>query len=175
MRVSVCARAACVCVRAPVCVCVCVRVRGCALTGSQVCSELNVVELEMVALGPGSESDITSLKLVVTSLYTQFLNGAYSNCVIALVLIIHMLPSDPFSSLRWWACRQTAPAAQSGGGGEEDYVLYQALYAYTSDDADDLKFDANDIIQVTDEDEYVAGVYSPPPPPPPHPLTAVLR
>lgn len=51
---------------------------------------------------------------------------------------------------------QTAPAAQSGGGGEEDYVLYQALYAYTSDDADDLKFDANDIIQVTDEDEYPA-------------------
>jgi len=30
-------------------------------------------------------------------------------------------------------------------------VLYQALYLYKSDDPEDLTFDANDILQVTDE------------------------
>jgi len=43
----------------------------------------------------------------------------------------------------------TEPAANA-----EDYVLYQALYTYRNDDPDDLNFDANDIVQVTDEDEY---------------------
>jgi len=48
-----------------------------------------------------------------------------------------------------------AQAAPSGGGATgpqgEDYVLYQALYLYKSDDPEDLTFDANDILQVTDE------------------------
>ena len=50
---------------------------------------------------------------------------------------------------------QAAQAAPSGGGATgpqgEDYVLYQALYLYKSDDPEDLTFDANDILQVTDE------------------------
>ena len=33
----------------------------------------------------------------------------------------------------------------------EDYTLYQALYAYKSNDPDDLSFDVDEILQVTDE------------------------
>ncbi|EDQ88365.1 uncharacterized protein MONBRDRAFT_9210 [Monosiga brevicollis MX1] len=36
-------------------------------------------------------------------------------------------------------------------GPEDNYVLYQTLYKYESSDPEDLTFDANEILQVTDE------------------------
>lgn len=42
------------------------------------------------------------------------------------------------------------PSSEQAGD-DEDYVLYQALYNYNSGDPDDLVFEANDILQVTDE------------------------
>lgn len=41
--------------------------------------------------------------------------------------------------------------AEAGEPAEVPYVLYQALYDYSSQDPDDLCFAANDILQVTDE------------------------
>lgn len=40
-----------------------------------------------------------------------------------------------------------APAVKE----EKKYILYQALYKYKSDDPDDLQFEQNDILRVTDE------------------------
>lgn len=46
---------------------------------------------------------------------------------------------------------QQATAAPAKKPDDVDYVLYQALYDYKNDDPEDLDFDANDILQVTDE------------------------
>lgn len=42
-------------------------------------------------------------------------------------------------------------AGENGADDGESYTLYQTLYAYHSDDPEDLHFEANEILQVTDD------------------------
>lgn len=65
--------------------------------------------------------------------------------------VTHSAAPAPSPALKAPAPASSPSASAVKANGEEKYVLYQALFDYKSDDADDLHFLQNDIIRVSDE------------------------
>eukprot|EP00730_Choanoeca_flexa_P016255 TRINITY_DN7645_c0_g1_i1.p1 TRINITY_DN7645_c0_g1~~TRINITY_DN7645_c0_g1_i1.p1 ORF type:complete len:240 (+),score=34.20 TRINITY_DN7645_c0_g1_i1:175-894(+) len=68
-------------------------------------------------------------------------------------------PKPPPKHVNFPAQLTTVINPEDVEGPAENFVLYQTLYKFTSDDPEDLQFEANEILQITDEGDGTEGCW----------------